>query len=261
MPEAKPKLAVVTGASGGIGVDFARELASRNYDLILSARRADQLQAIQSQIEAEFPASVETIPADLGKTAEAKRLFDVIDEKDRPVKVLVNNAGLGQYGSFLEQSLEEMESVISVNVTSLTVLTRLFAQQMVRHGSGHILNHASFSAIQPPSNYAVYSGTKSYVMSFSLALRSSLLSRNVNVTTLCPGFFDSHFSEHAGHDPGFCVHWLTLRQAYVARCGIEGLFKRKALVIPSLRYKFLNLMARLLPRTVVTRMADIAMQW
>lgn len=261
MTDSNSKLALITGASGGIGVDFARELAKRGYDLILTARRQEPLEAVQRELRSEYPINVDIVTGDLGLATGARQLFDDVQSLGRPVSVLVNNAGTGQFGMFLDQAMEDIQQTIQVNVASLTVLTRLFAAEMSVHGGGYILNHASFSAIQPPPDYAVYAGTKSYVMSMSLALRQNLLTQNVTVSTLCPGFFDSEFIEHAGHEPGFFMRLLTLKQTHVARAGVSGLLRRKPLIIPSIRYKVFNLIMRCLPRTVITGIADIAVRW
>ncbi len=252
--------ALVTGASSGIGADFASELADRGYDLILTARRRDRLEELKSELTARFSIHVEVLVADLGNPDGAQQLFDKFRVLSLPVRLLVNNAGLGHFGAFHSQSLPDIQSMIQVNLTSLTTLTRLFAEQMAQAGGGYILNVASFSAIQPTPDYAVYSGTKAYVLAFSQALNHGLRSHQVRVCALCPGFFDSEFFDTAGQKPTFLVRMLMLNRRSVARAGIAGVLRGKTLVVPGILYKSLNLLLRFAPRTVATVLADFAVK-
>lgn len=252
--------ALVTGASSGVGVHFARELAQRKFNLVLSARRTDRLESEREALQRQFGVRVDVLPGDLDTRTGARQLFTDSQTLPQRITMLVNNAGWGKFGPTLDQSLEEMESMIQVNVTSLTVLTRLFAAEMRQQGSGYILNHASFSAIQPASSYSVYSGTKSYVLAFSQALRDDLLPHRVRVSALCPGFFQSEFLQHSGQVASFLVRHLTLRPEQVARAGVRGVLRGQAVIIPGWTYKLLNLVMRLLPRTAATGLANFAMR-
>jgi short-subunit dehydrogenase len=251
--------ALVTGASSGVGIDFARELAQRGYDLVLTARRADRLTAVQKELQNAFGVRVETLTADLRSTAGARQLFADAGRLG-PISVLINNAGLGKFGGTLEQSVEDLETTIQVNVTSLTVLARLFGEEMARRKEGYILNNASFSAIQPVPSYSVYSGTKAYVLAFSQALRQDLRPHGVRVSALCPGFFRSEFHDQAGQVPSPTVHLLMMSSESVARAGIRGLFDEEAVIIPDWRYKLLNLMMRALPRTAASWLAEFSVR-
>jgi len=252
--------ALVTGASSGIGEDFARELAARGYDLILSARRRDRLEALKEELTASFPIKIEVLVADLSEPTGAQQLFDQIELLSSPVKLLVNNAGLGLFGAFKSQSLLDLQSMIQVNLTSLTTLTRLFADQMSRAGGGYILNVASFSAIQPTPDYAVYSGTKAFVLAFSQALNHGLYQRKVRVCALCPGFFESEFFAGSGQRPSFIVKMIMLNRRSVARAGIVGVLRGRTLVVPGVFYKCLNLMLRFTPRSLATALADFGVK-
>ena len=258
MSDSQRKLAIVTGASGGIGVDFARELADRNYDLVLTGRNTERLKDVGDKLAEDFEVEVKTTTCDLGTDSGPETLFSEACLLNRNVDVLVNNAGLGHFGKFLNQSTDDMLQTIDVNLRTLTVLSRLFAERMAEQGGGLILNHSSFSAIQPPSDFAVYAATKAYVLKFSLAIRESMKHQKVSVSALCPGYFDSDFISKAGQPPGFFLRWLILKQSSVARAGIRGLLKKKPIIIPSLRYKFFNLASKFLPQTVNTGIADIA---
>lgn len=252
--------ALVTGASSGIGADFASELAHRGYDLILSARRQDRLEELKEELTTRFSIHVEVLVADLGNPAGAQQLFDQIRVLSLPVKLLVNNAGLGRFGAFNSQTLLEIQEMIQVNLTSLTTLTRLFADQMAQAGGGYILNVASFSAIQPTPDYAVYSGTKAYVLAFSQSLNHGLRSRHVRVCALCPGFFDSEFLSVAGQKLTFMLRILMLNRRSVARAGIAGVLRGRTLVVPGIFYKSLNLLLRLATRDFATALADFAVK-
>ena len=252
--------ALVTGASSGIGADFANELADRGYDLILTARRRDRLEELKVELSARFSIQVEVLVADLGNPAGAQQLFDEIQDLSLPVNLLINNAGLGRFGAFNSQSLSDIQAMIQVNLTSLTTLTRLFANQMAQAGGGYILNVASFSAIQPTPDYAVYSGTKAYVLAFSQSLNHGLRSHQVRVCALCPGFFDSEFFDVAGQKPTFMVRMLMLNRRSVARAGIAGVLRGRTLVVPGILYKSLNLLLRLAPRTFTTALADFVVK-
>ena len=252
--------ALITGASSGIGADFASELADRGYDLILTARRRDRLEELKEELTARFSIRVEVLVADLGNPAGAQQLFDQVRSLSLPVKLLVNNAGLGRFGAFDSQSLSDIQAMIQVNLASLTTLTRLFADQMAHAGGGYILNVSSFSAIQPTPDYAVYSGTKAYVMAFSQALNHGLRSHQVRVCALCPGFFDSEFFDAAGQKLTLIVRILMLNRRSVARSGIAGVLRGKTLVVPGIFYKSLNLLLRLAPRSFATVLADFAVK-
>jgi len=253
--------ALVTGASSGIGIDFARELAKRGFDLIVTARRLERLEQVRDAILRDFPVEVTVIANDLDAPDGARKLYEDVKTLDKTVTLLVNNAGLGNFAPLLRQPPEMVETMIRVNVASLTVLTRLFAADMKEHGGGYILNNASFSAIQPTPHYAVYSGTKAYVLAFSQALSHDLRRSNVKVSALCPGFFRSEFLDHSGQKPGFIVRCIMLDPSRVARLGIAGVLRGKTVIVPGLAYKSLNVLMRLLPRTAATSVADFAVRF
>jgi len=258
MSGSNEKTALITGASGGIGVDFANELAARGYDLIITARNGEKLEANARRLEEMHSVKVEPIISDLGESQAPLELFEKIQSSGRRIDALINNAGVGHFKKFLTHSVQEIDQAIDLNIRALTVLTRLFGKHMSENGGGLILNHASFSGIQPPSDFAVYAASKAYVMNFSLAVRENIKDLNVSVSVLCPGYFDSDFISKAGQPPGVFMKWLLLKQSKVAESGIRGMLKKKAVIIPSLRYKSFAMASRFLPRTVNVGIADIA---
>ncbi len=254
-PSERP-LALVTGASSGIGVEFARQLAARGFDLVITARRGERLREVQAEIQAEHQVCVEVIENDLAAPDGAQRLYDELAARGWELTVLVNNAGLGRYQQALRQPLEDMLLIIQVNLVASTVLTRLIGADMKARGKGFILNNASYSAIQPPPGYAVYAATKAYLLTFSQVLHWELHKSGVAVCVVCPGFFNSEFFEESKQPISRIVRWITLDRRVVARAAVRGLFRKKAVIIPSLFYKFAAFSARFLPRIVNTVVAD-----
>lgn len=250
-------LAVVTGASSGIGIDFADELHQRGYRLLLTGRDEQRLEQVRARLQTGR-AGMETIDIaclDLNESTGPRQLLEQACQLGTP-RVLINNAGVGDIGDFLAQSPAAWEAMIETNIVSLTRLCQLFATEMARQAGGYILNHASFSALQPPSRYAVYAATKSYVLTLSEALHQHLASRRVSVTALCSGFFDSGFLEKIGQPTGGWVDWMTLDSRRVAQAGLRGMFRSKSLVVPGWRYKFLRLLLGLFPRKLMIGVAD-----
>ena len=258
MDKSLPSIAIVTGASSGVGIDFARELARRDYALLLTGTNEQRLSEVQKSLRDEYQRPVETLAVDLALPDSPDKLLERAVAMGTPT-ILVNNAGTGSFGNFLEQGTDAFESQIQTNVVALTRLCHSFGRVMAEGSGGRILNHSSFSAIQPPSNYAVYSATKSFVLTLSQTLRQNLAQQGVFVTALCSGFFDSDFAEKSGQPPGLFLRWLTMKKQRVAKAGIQGLLRGKTVVIPGLRYKCLNLLSRFLPRSVITGIANYAL--
>lgn len=189
--------ALITGASSGIGLEFARIFAKNHINLVLVARSLDTLEAIKHELEKEHSIDIHVIGLDLSKRDSINTLIEFTQEKNLEIEYLINNAWFGDFGSFIETDMHRNTDMIELNITSLTNLTRIYAEKMVRKWSGKILNVASTAAFQPGPNMAVYFATKSYVLSFSLALSEELKWTGVTVTTLCPGPTESNFQNQA----------------------------------------------------------------
>ncbi|GMQ80313.1 MAG: SDR family oxidoreductase [Planctomycetia bacterium] len=248
-------VALVTGASSGIGVEFARLLARRGSELVISARRRDRLEKLRHELQSAHGVPVTVIPCDLARPDGPQQLVDQVGDLGKSVTVLINNAGFGAYGPVVEQDLDEIEAMIQVNVTSLTMLARFFAADMGRRGAGFILNVASFAALQPIPRYAVYSGTKAYVIALSQALRHEARRHGVQVSTLVPGFTTTEFHLVARHRKTRMMRWTSLKPAQVARAGLDGLSRGKAIIVPGLWYKAAAMAARVMPRQVASELA------
>ena len=242
-------VALVTGASTGIGKDLAEACAGDGNDLVLVARRAEVLEQVARDLEARYKVSVQIIPADLADPAAPERIVAELTARRLEPDLLINNAGTGAYGRFLETDKAVELGSIQLNVAALTHLTKLILPGMVQRGHGRILNVASTGAFQPGPLMAVYYATKAYVLSFSEALASELANTGVTVTCLCPGPTRTEFQERAG----MSNMWLTSQpmmasSADVARAGYQGLKRGKRVVIPGLLNKMLAFSVRLAPR-------------
>ena len=244
--------ALVTGASSGIGYEFAKVLAKNKYDIIIVSRNKEKLQKIKKEIEREHKIKVYVYKSDLSKLNEVKKFYYEVKNED--ISVLINNAGVGDFGKFLDISWEKDNEVIDINIKALTFLTKLFSEKMVERGEGKILNVASVAAFQPGPYLAVYSATKSYVLHFSEALAEELKGTGVTVTTLCPGLTMSNFFKRSGISDDEVKTWGNLATAKeVAEYGYEMMIKNKIIAVYGLRSKFSIFLKKFLPRNFVTK--------
>lgn len=188
------ELVLITGASSGIGYELAKELASRKCDLVLVARSEDKLTQLAQQLKSTYKVEVHVVPCDLSSVEQAARLHDEVTQRNLRVTSLVNNAGVGIYGHFSDTDLTKELDMITVNVTSLVTLTKLFVQDMLIAKQGRIMNVASLLSFLPFPYYTVYSATKAFVLAFSETLAEELADSGVVVTTLCPGPVDTGFN-------------------------------------------------------------------
>lgn len=185
---------LLTGASSGIGYEMAHQLAAKRLNLILVARTETKLEQMQTELTDKYGILVEYIVADLSDVSAAIDLYKAVQQRNYLVTALVNNAGVGNYGNFIETSLDEELSMIELNISSLVTLTKLFAKDMVSRKSGRIMNVASLLAFLPFPYYSVYSATKAFVLAFSETLAAELEGTGVIVTSLYPGPVDTGFT-------------------------------------------------------------------
>src|SRR6266478_4895646 len=240
-------LAVVTGASSGIGTDLARELARDGYDLVLTARTLAPMQALAAELEAQGASSV-ILPADLSRPGAAAELANAIEARGLSVDVLVNNAGLGAIGRFDQIDPGRVSEMLQVNVVALTELTRMLLPGMVARRRGRVMLVASTASFQPGPRMAVYFATKAYVLSLGEALAYELRATGVTVTTLCPGATATDFFKVAG------ANEIALQPAMspseVARIGYQSLKSGRRVVITGMLNRILALGGRYAPHSL-----------
>ncbi len=240
--------AVVTGASSGLGRGLADRLADRGMSLVLTGRNEARLREAADQIRRAAPrVKVETVAGDLSTRSGVSALLDHVG--DRPIEVLVNNAGFGSYGPFAEADAEREANELAVDVTAVVTLARAFLPGMIARGSGGILNVASAIAFQPAPYQAVYAASKAFVLSFSQALWAEARAAGVVVTALCPGPTRTGFVDALGADVGHTAiyRWLAEPEP-VIEAGLVALDKGRAVVIPGVRNKVIAASGRFVPR-------------
>jgi uncharacterized protein len=243
---------LITGASGGIGYELAKLFARDRHNLILVARSADKLTQVAAELQAPGVA-VKTIPLDLTAALAPKFLFDQLQREAVSVDILVNNAGFGWHGEFARIAEEDAVGQISLNITALTELTRLFLPAMIARRSGRILNVASTAGFQPGPGMAVYYATKAYVISFSEAIADELRHSGVTVTCLCPGPTHTGFGARAGNAGTRVFKKMGAMSAErVALDGYRAVMEGKGLVISGTQNWLVAQSTRFAPRKMVT---------
>ncbi|MER2268526.1 SDR family NAD(P)-dependent oxidoreductase [Methylobacterium oxalidis] len=253
MPSTGRPLALVTGASSGIGADLARVLAGRGHDLLIVARSTDRLQNLAREL-AGRGAQVHIETEDLAASGAAGRLVERVRSAGHQVDVLVNNAGFGLAGPFHHSSPAELTGMIGVNITALTELSRAFLPGMIERRRGGILNVASVAAFQPGPFMAVYYASKAYVLSFSEALWEECRGTGVTVTALCPGPVETGFAERAAMTSTRLFESRLMPKmpsARVAELGVAGFQRGQRVVIPGVASNLIANGSRLTPRRLV----------
>lgn len=239
---------LVTGASAGLGAEFARACAKRGEALALVARRRERLEALR----AELGGDVHIFAADLALPGAAASLIAELAAEGLTVGTLINNAGFGLAGTFADRPLERQREMIDLNVRTLTELCHLVLPAMRAAGKGAILNVASTAAFQPGPNMAVYYATKAYVLSFTEALHHELKDTGIRISALCPGPTTSEFSDVAdSHSP--TLERMKMPAAPVVAAGLAGLDRNKAVVIPGFKNKIGAQASRFLTRAAMRR--------
>jgi short-subunit dehydrogenase len=246
---------LITGASGGLGEEFARLAAADGKNLVLVARRKDKLEQLAEELKKQHGISVVVLAHDLSAPGAAAAIVAELGTQSIVVRELINNAGFGGLGLFHELSLAEQKQMIDLNIGALTELTRLLLPAMITRGEGGILNVASTAAFQPGPLMAVYYATKAYVMNFSLALSEELRGTGVSVTCLCPGPTHTGFQAHANMMKSRLFSLGSMQSHPVAEAGYRAFKNKKALIVTGARNRFAVFCTRFIPRLWAARVA------
>ncbi|MGV9413671.1 SDR family NAD(P)-dependent oxidoreductase [Nocardia sp. NPDC003693] len=251
------RTALVTGASFGIGAEFAAALAARGDDLILVARSIERLESFAAELRNRHGVRVEVIGQDLAHPDAATRVTDEIARRGLIVDILVNNAGFGSAGRFEELPAESEHDQLMVNIVALAGLTRLLIPGMLERGAGEVVNVASTAAFQPSPYFATYASTKAFVLNFSLALWSEYSDRGVKVLAVCPGPTETQFFDVVGTRKA-AIGAPMGSADQVVRASLRALERNRGYVVPGLgNFASAHLLPRR-PRTLVARIAKIA---
>lgn len=237
------EIALVTGASSGIGMEIAKILASQNCDLVICARRKRELDDLSKELTKKHNINCEVIVADL----TTEKGINTVIKKAKKIDILVNNAGFGILGHHTEMPIDRQLEMIDLNIHALTKLSHEFGNQMVKKGKGRIMNVASIAAYISGPGFAVYCATKAYVLSYSRALHKELKGKGVTVTALCPGYVNTGFQEVAGMELSKMERYTAIPTNRVAEIAIKSMRKGKREVIAGIINKPLPLVTKITP--------------
>jgi short-subunit dehydrogenase len=254
------KVALVTGASSGIGAELARIHAEHGGDLVVVARRRERLEALQTELQSAHGVAVHVLPQDLSQSEAPQHIHDQLQSRGIAVDYLVNNAGFGYRGFFHEQDWALNEAMIKVNILALAALTRLFVPEMIARHSGRILNVASMAGFLPGPLHAVYYASKAFVISFSEAIANELAGTGVTVTALCPGPTETEFT-HTAQMRGVRLMRNAASARAVAEAGYQAMLEGRTIVVPGWANKLtIHGLLRLSPRWLTTRISRLLME-
>jgi uncharacterized protein len=259
LPDPSPSgTALVTGASSGIGAAIARELAGRGHAVTLVARREERLRSLATELTAEYGTEAAAIGCDLCDPAERERLASVLSGTGRAVEILVNNAGFGSRGNFVTNDPGRMLEMVRLNVEAVVDLSSRFLPGMAARGRGAIINIASAAAFQPLPGAATYAASKSFVLSFSEAIRTEQRGTGVTITAVCPGPVKTEFTEAAGmggvEDETPDLVWMSPEE--IARHAVEGAEQDKRVVVPGVLYRAQSIFGQHTPRALLLPIAE-----
>lgn len=258
--ELSGRTALVTGASSGLGVDFADELAARGARLVIVARREDHLKQVQERIQAKHGVEVTTVALDLGQPNAPQALYDLVKQQRLQIDVLVNNAGFGLYGRELDIPWDKTQQMLQLDIVALTHLTKLFGRDMVKRSFGYIMQIASIGAFQPSPTYAAYSAAKAYVLSFGEALNFELRGTGVSCTVVSPGVTKTEFLQVAGQKLTWFHKATMMSSEEVARIGVRAMLKRRYSIVTGFMNALTAFMTRFTPRPVLAWMTYQSMR-
>ena len=250
--DTRAQRALVTGASGGIGLEIARVLAREGWHLVISARTHSALETVARDLSSAHNVAVHTVATDLASSAGARQLMEEVASAGLDIDLLVNNAGFGLFGPFATTALADEQRMIDLNISALVTLTKLCLPGMLERRRGRVLNVASTAAFLPGPNMAVYYATKAFVLSFSEAIADELRASGITVTVLCPGPTATGFQDVARMQKSRLVQGAIMSAAEVAEAGYRGLMAGRSLVIPGATNRLVPWLVRLTPRRITT---------
>jgi hypothetical protein len=248
--------ALITGASNGIGLELARIHASKGGDLVLVARNKPKLDELKTELEKQYKISVVCIGKDLSLPNAAKEIYDETKRQNIQIDYLINNAGFGDFGMLVETDWNKELQMINLNITTLTLFTKLFLQDMVKRRSGKIMNVASTASFQPGPTMAIYCATKAYVLSFSEAVSNEVSDKGVTITSLCPGATETGFQAAGALEESKLFKGKKLPTAkQVADYGYASMIKGKTVAIHGLMNNIMSNSIRFVPRSIVLKIS------
>lgn len=250
----RPGTALVTGATAGIGHEFARQLAARGHDLVLVARDRTRLDAVAADLGATYDVAVEVLPADLVDREQCRLVEDRLSDASRPVDLLVNNAGFGLKEKFLDNDVEQEQAHLDILVTAVMRLSHAALRSMAGRGRGGIINVSSVAAFVPRGSY---SAAKAWVNSFGQWAHEEYASRGVTVTTLCPGFTRTEFHERMGVSRGSAPEFMWLDAEFLVSSALADHDRGRTFSIPGAQYKTIIALTKAVPATILQRFQSL----
>jgi short-subunit dehydrogenase len=248
--------ALITGASNGIGLELAKIHASKGNNLVLVARNKAKLDTLKVELEKKYSVKVLTIGKDLSEINAAQEVYDITTKQNIPIDYLINNAGFGDFGMFVETDWIKEQQMINLNINTLTHFTKLYLKDMVKRKNGKIMNVASTAAFQAGPTMAIYCATKAYVLSFTEAIANEVADKGVTVTVLCPGATESGFQAAAAMEKSALVKGKKLPTSQeVAEYGFNAMMKGKTVAIHGFKNWILANSGRFSPRAMVVKIS------
>lgn len=256
----KGKRALVTGASSGLGVDFAKQLAMMGCHLVLVARREEPMKVLQKELIEKYAVNVDVISMDLATPEAPQQLFDRLKSEEKAIDVLINNAGFGVFGDFLTVPWERQKQMLELDIVTLVHLTKLFVQEMVLRKFGYILQVASIGAYQATPTYSTYSAAKSFVLLFGEALNYELRQTGVSCTVVSPGVTATEFLKVSGQKTTLYQRLLMMQSPKVVQIALKAMLNRRSSIIPGFLNALIAFSNRLMPRFFAPRIAYLVMK-
>ncbi len=260
MKSLEGKRALITGASSGLGAGFAETLAQKKCNLVLVARSESKLLELQKHLSRDTGVAIEIVPLDLALPEAPSRLYRMVKEKGLSVDYLINNAGLGHVGPFMDAPLQKDEAMIALNIHALHLLMKFFVKDMAEKGYGRVLNVASTAGFQPMPFFATYASTKSYVLNLSEALNRELSKTNVRVSALCPGPTRTAFWDAAESKGTWFTRLTMMESQEVVEYGIKLMLSGQSSGIPGFMNKIMVFGNRFITRRLAAKVGAAAMK-